>query len=125
MHIANTYKASLFKSLCVLLLMGLYFSVVVTHLFFVPNFHARASRHSSNPVFKRKSDNYSVVRLAEKYVVTNKKSFQELRKIYKELPGLYAGEVVQLSLSKHEDRLLAGHIPDQRYCYLSNCIIRV
>lgn len=118
-------KKSLLRSWCVLLLVGVYFSVATTHLFFVPNLHARAHHHNPNSIFKRKSENYAAVGLTDKYTINNKKSFKEIKKVCKSsfTPPVFKKD--KLRLYSLVNPYVIRHLPDQRYCYLSNCIIRV
>lgn len=125
MRTTNPDKVSVFGSWHILLLVAVYFAVAATHLFFVPNVHARAGHHNPNSIFKRKSENYTSVSLTEKYTVNNKKTFREFKKIYKSsvMPPVFktAGTRLYTLIGPYPVRRL----PDQRYCYLSNRIIRV
>jgi len=125
MRTTNPGKASVFGSWHVLLLLGVYFAVATTHLFFVPNAHARAGHHNPNSIFKRKSENHTTVSLTEKYTVNNKKTFKEFKKIYKNsaMPPVF--KTGNLRLYTLIGPWSVRHLPDQRYCYLSNRIIRV
>jgi hypothetical protein len=116
-------KASYFVQFSTIGLMAVYLFIVVTHLFFSPNFHADPNL-GNNSILKRNTELiYNLIR-TDRSVFDDSKTVKTFTKSY---PGFSAWLVntKPLSVAIHGNSHLSQFLPDHHHAFLSNRVIRI
>jgi len=118
-------KKNLLKYLSVLPVLAVYFSVVATHIFFVPHPHIHSGRYTVNSVFKKQLANHSAIHLIDKSTIDNKKFYKDYKGSHLVFfkPQIFrsASSPLKITIGWYS----RPYVPNNHYSYLSNCIIRV
>jgi hypothetical protein len=116
-------KTSYFVQFSTIGLMAVYLFIVVTHLFFSPNFHA-GPHFGNNSILKRNTELiYNLIR-------TDRSTFDE-NKTVKTFTKSYPGSSAWLintkpfSVAIHGNSHLSQFLSDHHHSYLANRVIRI